>query len=101
FPTQHGVGEVRGNQYDTQTCYNNSLKLAAKDVAPRIMMVQLQGEAAGEASSEASSEVSGKMSIKDLYPREVDEELKTRPIEDLEDLPIDRSSKVLKIRAKL
>ncbi|PON78308.1 hypothetical protein PanWU01x14_019460, partial [Parasponia andersonii] len=37
----------------------------------------------------------------DLDPREVNEEVKTGPIEDLEDLPIDRSSKVLKIRAKL
>ncbi|PON71845.1 hypothetical protein PanWU01x14_070320, partial [Parasponia andersonii] len=39
FPTQQGVGEVCGNQYDTRTCYNNSLKLAVKDATPRTMMV--------------------------------------------------------------
>ncbi|PON68170.1 hypothetical protein PanWU01x14_097300, partial [Parasponia andersonii] len=62
FLTQHGVGEVRGNQYDTRTYSNNSLKLAAKDMTPRTMIVQLQGEASSEASGEASSEASGEAS---------------------------------------
>ncbi|PON66356.1 hypothetical protein PanWU01x14_110110, partial [Parasponia andersonii] len=51
-------------------------------------MVQLQCEA----SNEASSETSGEMSIEDLDPRKVNEEVKTGPIEDLEDFPINRSS---------
>ncbi|PON56453.1 hypothetical protein PanWU01x14_181460 [Parasponia andersonii] len=89
FSTQHRVGEVRGKQYDVRTCYNNSLKLVAKDVAPRTMMVQLQGEASNE------------MSIEDLDPREIDGEFNIGLIEDLEDLSIDRSSKVLKIGVKL
>ncbi|PON76812.1 hypothetical protein PanWU01x14_031320, partial [Parasponia andersonii] len=109
FPTQYRVGEVRGNQYDVQTCYNNSLKLAAEDATPRTMMVQLPREASGETSVEASGETSieasGKASIKmtseDLDPREIDGEVKIGPIEDLEGFPFDRSSKILKIGAKL
>ncbi|PON52662.1 hypothetical protein PanWU01x14_207720, partial [Parasponia andersonii] len=133
FPTQHGVGEVRENQYDARTCYNNSLKLAAKDATSRTMMVHLPEkasvEAAGKASVEAMSkasveavsnasvvaagkapvgsadkasvEPSVKASIKttseDFDPREIDEEVRTGPIEDLEDLSFDLSSRTLKI----
>ncbi|PON38880.1 hypothetical protein PanWU01x14_309060 [Parasponia andersonii] len=64
FQTQHGVGEVRGNQYDVRTYYNNSLKLAAKDATPRIMMVKLPEEASVEASSKASVEASVESSDK-------------------------------------
>ncbi|PON39567.1 hypothetical protein PanWU01x14_304020, partial [Parasponia andersonii] len=97
FPTQHEVGEVRGNQYDAQTCYKNSLKLAAKDATPCIIMVQLPREASGETLVEASIE----MISEDLDPREINGKVKNGPIEDLEDLPFDRSSKILKIGAKL
>ncbi|PON76854.1 hypothetical protein PanWU01x14_031740 [Parasponia andersonii] len=89
FSTQHGIGKVRGNQYDARTYYNNYLKLAAKDMTPRTMMVQLQDKTSNEAS------------IKDLDPREIDAEVKTGLIKDLEDLSIDKFSKVLKIRVKL
>ncbi|PON66480.1 hypothetical protein PanWU01x14_109020, partial [Parasponia andersonii] len=61
----------------------------------------LQREASKEGSGEASSEASVGTSIEDLDPREVDKDVKTVPIEDLKDLSIDRSSKVLKIIAKL
>ncbi|PON68031.1 hypothetical protein PanWU01x14_098350, partial [Parasponia andersonii] len=76
FLTQQGVGEVRGNQYDARTCYNNSLKLAAKDATPRTMMVQR--EASDETSVETSVKASSKTSIEttseDLNPREIDGE---------------------------
>ncbi|PON68316.1 hypothetical protein PanWU01x14_096360, partial [Parasponia andersonii] len=75
--------------------------LTAKDETPRTMMVQLQREASGETSVEVSSETSIEMTSEDLDPREIDGEVKTRPIEDLEDLLFDRSSKILKIRARL
>ncbi|PON59509.1 hypothetical protein PanWU01x14_158670, partial [Parasponia andersonii] len=68
FPTQYGVGEVRGNQYNSRTCYNNSIKLTAKDITPRTMMVQQQGEASREVPSKASREASGETSIDDLDP---------------------------------
>ncbi|PON34879.1 hypothetical protein PanWU01x14_340680 [Parasponia andersonii] len=143
FPTQHGVGEVRGNQYDARTCYNNSLKLAVKDATSRIMMVHLPEEAieasvvaadeasvvaadeasvvaadkasivvADKTSAEAASkapvgssdkasvESSVKASIEttseDFDPREIDE-VRTGPVEDLEDLSFDLSSRTLKI----
>ena len=53
------------------------------------MMVQLQEEASIKALTE------------DLDPRKIDEEVKTGPIEDLEDLSVDESSKILKIGIKL
>ncbi|PON78038.1 hypothetical protein PanWU01x14_023920, partial [Parasponia andersonii] len=46
-------------------------------------------------------EASSKTSIEDFDPQKIDGEVKTGPIEDFEDLPIDRSSKVVKIGAKL
>ncbi|PON65900.1 hypothetical protein PanWU01x14_113890 [Parasponia andersonii] len=107
FPTQQGVGEVRGNQYDARTCYNNSLKFAAKDATPRTMMVPREalGETSLEASGETSVKASGETSIEttseDLDPREIDGEVKTEPIEDLEDFLFSRSSKILKIGARL
>ncbi|PON70460.1 hypothetical protein PanWU01x14_081290, partial [Parasponia andersonii] len=156
FPTQHGVGEVRGNQYNARTCYNNSLKLAAKDMTSRAMMVHLldkasvvatdeasvvtsdkvlvmaadkasvmaveeasvvaadkasivaadktSAEAASKAlvgsSDKASVESSVKASIEttseDFDPREIDE-VRTGPVEELEDLSFDLSSRTLKI----
>ncbi|PON61208.1 hypothetical protein PanWU01x14_147980 [Parasponia andersonii] len=129
FPTQHEVDEVRGNQYDARTCYNNSLKLAAKDTTSHTMMVQLPKEASVEALSKASVETSVESSDKvsveasiessdkvpveplvkasidttseDFDPREIDKEVRTGPIEDLEDLSFDMSSKTLKIGMKI
>ncbi|PON70600.1 hypothetical protein PanWU01x14_079740 [Parasponia andersonii] len=99
FLTQQGVGKARGNQYDARTCYNNFLKLAAKDATPRTMMVQR--EVSGETSVEASGETLIKMTSEDFDPREIDGEVKTGPIENLEDFLFDRSSKILKIGARL
>ena len=31
FPTSEGIGEVRGNQYNSRECYNKSLRIAKKD----------------------------------------------------------------------
>ena len=31
FPTSEGIGEVRGNQYNSRECYNKSLRTAKKD----------------------------------------------------------------------
>ena len=46
-------------------------------------------------------EVSVKASIEDFDPREIDDEVKTGPVQDLEELSIDESSKTLKIGVKL
>ncbi|PON49812.1 hypothetical protein PanWU01x14_227600, partial [Parasponia andersonii] len=46
-------------------------------------------------------EVSSEASIDDLDPREIDGKVKTKPIEDLEDLTSDGSTKVLRVRVKL
>ena len=31
FPTTEGIGEVRGNQYNSRECYNKSLWIVEKD----------------------------------------------------------------------
>ncbi|PON33959.1 hypothetical protein PanWU01x14_348440 [Parasponia andersonii] len=63
FPTQYGVGEVRGNQYDARICYNNSLKLAAKDMTSRAMMVHLSDKASVVAADKVSVMAADKASV--------------------------------------
>ena len=41
FLTVEGIGQVRGNQYDSQECYNKSLKLVEKErKLPQMMEVR-------------------------------------------------------------
>ena len=72
FPTSNGVGEARGCQSDARECYNNSLRTAGKSKKPEQALVV----------SEQRPVSTGPMS-EDLDPRQLEDEPKTGPVEDL------------------
>ncbi|PON48880.1 hypothetical protein PanWU01x14_234130, partial [Parasponia andersonii] len=76
---------------------------------PEEVSVEASSKASVEASVESSDKASVELLVKasidttseDFDPQEIDEEVRTGPIKDLEDLSFDMSSKTLKIGAKL
>ena len=88
FPTPNEVGQVRGNQEEVRSCYNQAVRSASR---PRQVNIIDQWP-----PSEGPLDDT-------IDPRSLDEEATTRPIEDLVDLPVDykEPTKVLKLRKNL
>ena len=87
FPTDAGIGTVRGDQKKARKCYNVSLK------AP-VMMVREEGPEKSEASEVQGVQESGP---DELDPR-VQEERSIEPIEEVEEVVLDTSTPDRKIK---
>ena len=77
FPTSNGVRQVQVCQSDARECYNNSLRATGKDKKPEQALVV----------SEQRLASSGPMS-EDLDPRQLEDKLKTRPVEGLVEVAV-------------
>ena len=76
FPTLHGTGYVRGEQYSARRCYEEALKIGLK--GKKINMVS-----GGETQVSSNQGVSH-----DLDARKVDNDRVANPVDELEDVVI-------------
>ena len=92
FPTSNGVLQVRRCQSDARECYNNSIRTTGKSKKLEQALVVSEQQLAS----------SGPMG-KDLDPRQLEDELKTGPVEGLVEVTVSEQepTRVLKLGENL
>ncbi|PON69940.1 hypothetical protein PanWU01x14_084040 [Parasponia andersonii] len=111
FPTQHGVGErkrqsrQRAKHQSRQQAKRQSIRQTKRQSSrqtKRQSSRQINYQSRHQtASIEPSVKASIETTSEDFDPQEIDEEVRTGPIEDLEDLSFDISSKTLMIGTEI